>query len=69
MDPITVGLIGSAIFVFIIFLRLPIAYGMLIVGLGGLMFIYPRAVHFSFSQRACSPIPRTFHLRPCHSLF
>jgi len=48
MDPITVGLIGSAIFVFIIFLRLPIAYGMLIVGLGGLMFIYPPGSSFQF---------------------
>jgi len=48
MDPIDIGLIGSAIFVLITFLRVPIAYGMFIVGLGGLMFIYPPGSSFQF---------------------
>ena len=48
MDPINIGLIGSAIFVFITFLRVPIAYGMFIVGLGGLMFVYPTDTAFQF---------------------
>ena len=48
MDPIDIGLIGSAVFVLITFLRVPIAYGMFIVGLGGLMFIYPPGSSFQF---------------------
>ena len=48
MDPIDIGLIGSAIFVLITFLRVPIAYGMFIVGLGGLMFVYPPDSAFQF---------------------
>lgn len=48
MDPIDIGLIGSAIFVLITFLRVPIAYGMFIVGLGGLMFVYPTDTAFQF---------------------
>lgn len=48
MDPINVGLVGSAIFIAITFLRVPIAYGMFIVGLGGLMFVYPIGSAFQF---------------------
>ena len=48
MDPIDIGLIGSAIFILITFLRVPIAYGMFIVGLGGLMFVYPPDTAFQF---------------------
>lgn len=48
MDPIDIGLIGSSIFVLITFLRVPIAYGMFIVGLGGLMFVYPPDSAFQF---------------------
>lgn len=48
MDPIDIGLIGSAVFVLITFLRVPIAYGMFIVGLGGLMFVYPPGSSFQF---------------------
>lgn len=48
MDPINIGLIGSVIFIAITFLRVPIAYGMFIVGLGGLMFVYPPSSAFQF---------------------
>jgi tripartite ATP-independent transporter DctM subunit len=48
LDPIDIGLIGAATFVLITFLRVPIAYGMFIVGLGGLMFIYPLNSSFQF---------------------
>lgn len=48
MNPIDIGLIGSAIFILITFLRVPIAYGMFIVGLGGLMFVYPLGSAFQF---------------------
>lgn len=48
MDPIDIGLIGSIIFILITALRVPIAYGMFIVGIGGLGFIYPLSAAFDF---------------------
>ena len=48
MDPIYIGLIGSAVFILITFLRVPIAYGMFIVGIGGLSFVYPLSTAFEF---------------------
>jgi len=48
MDPLSIGYIGCAAFVALIFLRVPIAYGMAIVGTIGLFFIYGFATVFKF---------------------
>src|SRR5512147_2728716 len=48
MDPISLGYIGCAVFVALIFLRVPIAYGMAIVGTIGLFFVYDFATVFKF---------------------
>jgi C4-dicarboxylate transporter DctM subunit len=45
---IEIGLVGSAVFVLLTFLRVPVAYGMFIVGLGGLMYIGPADAAFKF---------------------
>lgn len=40
MDQLTVGILGCCIFVLLIFLRMPIAYAMGIVGTSGLLYVY-----------------------------
>jgi len=40
MDQLTIGIIGCLVFIFLIFIRVPIAYGLAIVGTTGLLFIY-----------------------------
>lgn len=48
MDQLTIGLLGFAIFLVLSLLRVPIAYGMAIVGLGGMMVVYPIDAAFKF---------------------
>ena len=48
MDPLTIGCLGCVAFVALIFLRVPIAYGMAIVGTTGLFFVYDAAAVFKF---------------------
>ncbi len=48
MDQLTIGLLGFAIFLALSLLRVPIAYGMAIVGLGGLLLVYPIDAAFKF---------------------
>jgi C4-dicarboxylate transporter, DctM subunit len=48
MEPLSIGYIGCATFVALIFLRVPIAYGMAIVGTVGLLFVYDFATVFKF---------------------
>jgi C4-dicarboxylate transporter, DctM subunit len=48
MDQLTIGLLGFALFIFLTLIRMPIAYGMAVVGLGGLMFVYPLDAAFKF---------------------
>jgi len=48
VDPLTIGYLGCAAFVALIFLRVPIAYGMAIVGTTGLFFVYGFATVFKF---------------------
>jgi hypothetical protein len=48
MDPLAIGHLGCAAFVALIFLRVPIAYGMAIVGTIGLFFVYGFATVFRF---------------------
>ena len=48
MDPLTIGCLGCVAFVALIFLRVPIAYGMAIVGTIGLFFVYDAAAVFKF---------------------
>jgi tripartite ATP-independent transporter DctM subunit len=48
MDPLTIGYLGCAAFLALIFLRVPIAYGMAIVGTLGLFSVYDAAAVFRF---------------------
>jgi C4-dicarboxylate transporter DctM subunit len=48
MDQLTIGLLGFAIFLVLSLLRVPIAYGMAIVGLGGMLVVYPIDAAFKF---------------------
>ena len=48
MDSLSIGYIGCAAFVALIFLRVPIAYGMAIVGTVGLFFVFGFATVFKF---------------------
>ena len=48
MENLQVGIIGSIIFIVLILLRVPIAYAMTVVGLGGILTIYPIDAAFKF---------------------
>jgi tripartite ATP-independent transporter DctM subunit len=48
MDQLSIGLLGFAIFIALSLLRVPIAYGMAIVGLGGMLIVYPIDAAFKF---------------------
>ena len=48
MEPLTIGCIGFAAFVALIFLRVPIAYAMAIVGTLGLLSVYDVGAVFKF---------------------
>lgn len=48
MENLQVGIIGSVIFIVLITLRVPIAYSMTIVGLGGILTVYPIDAAFKF---------------------
>ena len=48
MDQLTVGYLGFLAFIILIFLRVPIAYGMGIVGIAGLFYVYDPPVVFKF---------------------
>jgi C4-dicarboxylate transporter DctM subunit len=48
MDQLTIGYLGFVAFVALIFLRVPIAYGMAIVGTSGLFFVYGPTTVFKF---------------------
>ena len=48
MDPLTIGYLGCVAFVALIFLRVPIAYAMAIVGTFGLFAVYDAAAVFKF---------------------
>jgi len=48
MDQLSIGLLGFAIFLALSLLRVPIAYCMAIVGLGGMLIVYPVDAAFKF---------------------
>ena len=48
MDSLEIGFTGFLIFILISLMRVPIAYGMTIVGLGGMLLIYPIDAAFKF---------------------
>ncbi len=48
MDQLTIGLSGFFIFLVLALLRVPIAYAMTIVGLGGMLIVYPIDAAFRF---------------------
>jgi C4-dicarboxylate transporter DctM subunit len=48
MDQLMIGYLGFLAFVVLIFLRVPIAYGMAIVGIAGLFYVYDPTVVFKF---------------------
>jgi TRAP-type mannitol/chloroaromatic compound transport system permease large subunit len=48
MDQLTIGYLGFLVFVVLIFFRVPIAYGMGIVGTAGLFYVYSPKVVFKF---------------------
>ena len=48
MDQLTIGLLGFGLFIVLTMLRMPIAYGMAVVGLGGMMLVYPLDAAFKF---------------------
>jgi C4-dicarboxylate transporter, DctM subunit len=48
MEPLSIGYVGCAAFIALIFLRVPIAYAMAIVGTIGLFFVYGFATVFKF---------------------
>ncbi|NWF92410.1 MAG: TRAP transporter large permease [Syntrophaceae bacterium] len=48
MESLHVGIIGSILFVALIFLRVPIAYGLGIIGTAGLLYVYGPATVFRF---------------------
>ena len=48
MDPLTIGYLGFLAFIILIFLRVPIAYGMGIVGTAGLFYLFDPQVVFTF---------------------
>ena len=49
MDQLTIGYMGFLVFVALIFLRVPIAYGMGIVGTAGLFYVYGPKVVFTIA--------------------
>jgi tripartite ATP-independent transporter DctM subunit len=48
MEPLSIGYVGCAAFIVLVFLRVPIAYAMAIVGTIGLFFVYGFATVFKF---------------------
>ena len=48
MDSLQVGIVGCVVFLALTFLRVPIAYCMAIVGLGGLLVVYPLETAYKF---------------------
>lgn len=48
MDQLTIGILGFFVFLALSFLRVPIAYAMCIVGLGGMLIVYPIDAAFKF---------------------
>ncbi len=48
MDQLQIGLIGCGIFLVLMVMRMPIAYGMMIVGLGGILTVYPISTAFNY---------------------
>jgi C4-dicarboxylate transporter DctM subunit len=48
MDQLTIGILGFFIFLALSLLRVPIAYAMSIVGLGGMLIVYPIDAAFKF---------------------
>ncbi len=48
MDQLTVGLLGFGVFLVLTLLSVPVAYGMAIVGLGGMLIVYPIDTAFKF---------------------
>ena len=50
MDPVTLGFAGLGILLLLIILRMPIAYAMIIVGGGGMIFAVPNGMTILFAQ-------------------
>jgi C4-dicarboxylate transporter, DctM subunit len=48
MDQLQVGIAGCVVFLALTLLRVPIAYGMTMVGIGGLLLVYPVEAAFKF---------------------
>ena len=48
MDQLTIGLLGFLVFLALALLSVPIAYAMAIVGLGGMLIVYPIDAAFKF---------------------
>ena len=48
MDQLTIGILGFFVFLALSLLRVPIAYSMSIVGLGGMLIVYPSDAAFKF---------------------
>lgn len=48
MDQLTIGTLGFVVFLVLSLLRVPIAYAMSIVGLGGMLIVYPIETAFKF---------------------
>ena len=48
MDQLTIGMLGFIVFLVLSLLRVPIAYAMSIVGVGGMMVVYPIETAFKF---------------------
>jgi tripartite ATP-independent transporter DctM subunit len=48
MDQLTIGILGFFVFLALSLLRVPIAYSMSIVGLGGMLIVYPIDAAFKF---------------------
>ncbi len=62
MDQLTIGLLGFAIFLVLSLLRVPIAYGMAIVGLGGMLVVYPIDAAFKFIPTGLFTYTSNFNL-------
>ena len=48
MDQLSIGILGCVLLTALTLLRMPIAYAMTVVGLGGLMMVYPLDAAFKF---------------------
>lgn len=48
MDQLTIGMLGFIVFLVLSLLRVPIAYAMSIVGVGGMIVVYPIETAFKF---------------------